>query len=788
MKTAVLIALFAVTAAQVTCGEKCKDDPFQMVCACGHEFKSKCLAKCNGFLDEEIKLGDCTAIACENNKCQPYQTCHSIFYVANQDSETAAQTCMDQTPYCRSMTLWFNCPSVFNPVCIYEGAPFYLANDCYAKALGFMESVPGKCGDQGFLYPDSPDLEKTSGEDICGCKPNDWNPVCVKTDFTSYTFSNKCLAECKQKSGKVDWTNGVLTEGACVDPCHDNPCRVTGDHCIAYKNQPRCEKDSVNNCVALCEEDGPVCVEGMHAAGKILAKEFPNTCAAKCFGFTESDYKQGKCPEDKSCEANCPVGTEKDKVCVVIEGVKNTLDHPCIADCRKLPFTSGACVETFADKCNCPVTEKKACATLTDGTVKEFVNPCVAECEGQFKYLLAKGDDCSEVVDPASTAVWEYPKDDVTECQAQCACDKPGNKDYCCPDPKKKWDNTCTIDAKSANCIAKCDVKQPAASPAGGVVASAPGSATGTGNANYVAPPAQKPPAQKEYVHAGATPCQAACACSHPDLAKQNAPYCCPDSKNPWDKTCLKDATSAKCEGWNKDCDATVAAVAAPWYSGGVNECEAQCACDKPGNGNYCCKDSKNPWDKTCLKDAMACRDAGKCVEAGVKPPAISVDGAKPPAISVAKQPVASPSGAASAPAPAAAKSTSAIWYPAGVTQCEAECACNKEGGVNKDYCCPDSKNAWDQECTKDANTCRTEGKCGGAVKDKVAAPTAANAAATEENFYPSTVSKCRAECACSNSAFKNADWCCGPKSPNKWDSQCTADAMSATCTSACGN
>ena len=68
----------------------------------------------------------------------------------------------------------------------------------------------------GYLYPESPDLEDTAGEETCGCEINDWEPVCVKTNFTSYTFTNKCMANCKKGQNKIDWTNGVLTEGACT--------------------------------------------------------------------------------------------------------------------------------------------------------------------------------------------------------------------------------------------------------------------------------------------------------------------------------------------------------------------------------------------------------------------------------------------------------------------------------------------------------------------------------------------------------------------------------------------
>lgn len=125
-----------------------------------------------------------------------------------------------------------------------------------------MSAIPGKCeqfnnNTAGYLYPDAPDLENTAGEDVCGCGTNEWDPVCVKTDYSSYTFPTKCLADCKQAKNTIDWTNGKLTKGACLDPCHDNPCRVTGDHCITYRNEPRCEKDMVNDCAALCANKNP---------------------------------------------------------------------------------------------------------------------------------------------------------------------------------------------------------------------------------------------------------------------------------------------------------------------------------------------------------------------------------------------------------------------------------------------------------------------------------------------------------------------------------------------------
>lgn len=515
----VLVAAFLTLSANgkvVQCGEKCRVENEQKnyVCACGHDFESDCHARCAGFRDGEFIQGSCYSNYCQNpypcsNKAQCFTS-----YQTTIDSSGSYVACSGQLYGCMASSLLATCPYDKDPVCV-KATKERFENACRAQAYGFSKaSYDNNVDNCEFDSPESsqgPAITDDNKEDICGCSYN-YNPVCVKTAWSKYTFYNQCFKDCAQKNEKSRtryYLEGATTvPGACDDPCSDHQC---GDNavCFGYKDSYRCIPKSNDNPSAECMKcqqkldadvslrNKPVCVEVVRG-DKIVRTEWLNECAPICtLGYKESDIEKNPCENDLSCAEKCK-DAGFNPVCVNQDGQDINIDNQCLASCRKLDIISESkCPERGA--CNCLMTPDPVCAETTFGKTA-YLNYCLAKCdlgESNFKYVVGAcypakspdstvpvcttykdcqaldcpvpGGDCpvgmcykGECLPPVSTKDhWKYSPalvalagndEDKTACLANSTC--LAFPSHCC----YKWDQQCTADADSTSIQQLCSL------------------------------------------------------------------------------------------------------------------------------------------------------------------------------------------------------------------------------------------------------------------------------------------------------------------------------------------
>lgn len=296
----------------------------------------------------------------------------------------------------------YNCPSIFDPVCVATPSGGYIrfANRCQALEQGFSDDILVECVDD------------------CVCT-GVYDPVCVPLpDGTVRRFNNRCEAACAGY-GAADFLD---CEGGVCPTVFEPVCVVSNGDTLTYTNacfalEAGFSDDELfqcEECLGICDANfgPPVCV--LLADGNI--QQFENECIARCKGFDENDFVD--------CSAACICPEYLDPVCVVVGQDTLSFDNPCFAECAG--YDSTQYFSCRPDRsCDCPTDEYiPVCVVLPNGEIKEYVSACWAKCDGyteaDFVDCDSGGCICPEYYDPVCVVVGQDTLTFSNPCFAEC--------------------------------------------------------------------------------------------------------------------------------------------------------------------------------------------------------------------------------------------------------------------------------------------------------------------------------------------------------------------------------
>jgi hypothetical protein len=228
---------------------------------------------------------------------------------------------------------------------------------------------------------------------------------------------------------------------ACVhEPCGDGCCATAEEVCFGEQcltpdcDEKECGDDGAGGTCGECDEN-----EGCQAGICVSLEECDNKCEEGdviCADGVENGYQE--CVEDgeiggetcwklsvmKPCEIGhkCVEETPNEAICVCVpdcEG-KQCGSDGCEGTCGDCKVDFGLnfkCMEDFSCDCVCDGVPPGTVCDFTDGVMKEYANPCEAECAG----VPSSQDDC----------VTGYCKGTCPGCEDECTEADLALNDYC---------------------------------------------------------------------------------------------------------------------------------------------------------------------------------------------------------------------------------------------------------------------------------------------------------------------------------------------------------------------